>query len=463
MLKCKKIFLLELKKNLYLHQTIKKYKKMKKILLLSMMALVSVASFGQYKNSIVNVPQQQGKMSIGKDIDKTRFKNSHTKTRGGSQFYDYAAYLEAKTGNTPSTFVYFMFPDSNMRYDAPDNAFGIQHKAIGAVLDPYAKLYQDFATAGDLDFWTGAPFSFTIDSVFIAASYNKVSAEMDTLSMSLVSSEGTNLPGYFFAGGNFTTNFGVDTGRFLALNYDINKFNTNPTQIASGGPAAYTVNRVLSNTDTVGPTAGGYGLKYLGFSGNNFLITPGELPAVSFNFKPGFTWTPGTQVSTKNHFLYRSSEPNGDNTFMPYYKGDWNMNSVVSKDSSNGWSGDYIPTIAWSQTYGPEVHDIIWKITCSACGFVGINDLAKNIHYTASPNPTSSVINFDMNFENSAKNVTITLTNLVGQEIRKMDLGAMSAQIDRRETMNVSDLTPGFYFYTIKADNQKLTDKILIK
>ncbi|MBP6456244.1 MAG: T9SS type A sorting domain-containing protein [Chitinophagaceae bacterium] len=435
---------------------------MKKILLLSMMALVSAASFGQYKNSIATAPQQQGKMSIGNDVDKARFKNSHTKTRGGTQYYDYAAYLEAKTGNTPSTFVFFMFPDSNMRFDAPDNAYGIQYRSVGATFDPYAKLYQDFASAGDLDFWTGAPFSFKVDSVFIAASYNKVSADVDTLTMSLVSSEGTNLPIFYFAGGNFTTNFGVDTGRFAALNYDPAKYGYNTAQIAAGGPAAYTVNRVLSNTDTVGPAAGGYGLKYLGFNGNNFTLTPGEIPAVSFTFKPGFTWTAGDQVSTKNHFLFRSSEPNGDNTFMPYYKGDYNQHSVVYKDSTN-WGGDYIPTIAWSQGYAPEVHDIVWKITCDACGLVGINDLAENIHYTASPNPTSSVINFDMNFENSAKNVTITLTNLVGQPVRTMELGAMNAQVDRRETMNVSDLTPGFYFYTIKADNQKLTDKILIK
>lgn len=435
---------------------------MKKILLLSMMALVSATSFGQYKNSIVTAPKQLGKMSIGNDVDKARFKNSHTKTRGGSQFYDYAAYLEAKTGNTPSTFVHYMFPDSNMRYDAPDNAYGISWRSIGAVLDPYSQLIEDFSSAGDLDFFDGNPHAFTIDSVYVAVSYNKVSAEVDTFTMSLTSSEGTNLPAYYFAGGNFTTNFSADTGRFLALNYDPTKYGYNTAQIAAGGPAAYTVNRVLSNSDTVGPAAGGFGLKYLGFSGNNYSITPGELPAVSFTFKPGFTWTPGTQVSTKNHLLFRSSEPNGDNTFMPYYKGDFNMHSVVYKDSTN-WGGDYIPTIAWTQPYGTEVHDIVWKITCNACGLVGINDLAENIHYTASPNPTSSVINFDMNFENSAKNVTITLTNLVGQPVRTMELGAMTAQVDRRETMNVSDLTPGFYFYTIKADNQKLTDKILIK
>ena len=114
-------------------------------------------------------------------------------------------------------------------------------------------------------------------------------------------------------------------------------------------------------------------------------------------------------------------------------------------------------------SYSPEIHDIVWKLTCNTCGFVNTNDLSENMDITVSPNPASDNLNFNFSLNNTAKNVTISLTNLVGQQVKNIQVGAVSANNAKNINMSVSDLPTGLYIYTIQVDGEKLSNKVLVK
>ncbi|MBK7587088.1 MAG: hypothetical protein IPI22_01545 [Bacteroidetes bacterium] len=114
--------------------------------------------------------------------------------------------------------------------------------------------------------------------------------------------------------------------------------------------------------------ANSYNLKYLGFSANAFNVPANEKVSVSFTFKPGYTWIAGDTIGSFNKWLFLSYyEPNGDNAFMPYYAGDYNMSSNVYK-RFNRLGSIICSYFAWTAPYSPEIHDIVWKLTYNTCG-----------------------------------------------------------------------------------------------
>ncbi|HMT34367.1 MAG TPA: T9SS type A sorting domain-containing protein [Chitinophagaceae bacterium] len=439
---------------------------MKKILFIGLTALIGFNASAQYKQQMLAGPQKLDNAKIKSFPSKEGFKNSNKKTRGGSIYLNYIEFVAAQEGILQATLdanssLYYCFPDSNVRYNPPNQGYGMQYKSIGQVLDPNANVIKNNTPSGEIFIGNN---TYTVDSIFVLGSYAKVSAAVDTLIMSVVHSGAANMPVYYFTGAT-ATNYGTDTVRFASQDYNPALFNNAPYQVnVAGAPAAYTVKRPLTNADSNNYTMGAnsYNLKYLGFSANAFNVPANEKVSVSFTFKPGYTWIAGDTIGSFNKWLFLSYEPNGDNTFMPYYAGDYNMSSNVYKDST-GWEALYVPTLAWTAPYSPEIHDIVWKLTCNTCGFVNTNDLSENMDITVSPNPVSDNLNFNFSLNNTAKNVTISLTNLVGQQVKNIQVGAVSANNAQNINLSVSDLPTGLYIYTIQVDGEKLSNKVLVK
>jgi hypothetical protein len=65
--------------------------------------------------------------------------------------------------------------------------------------------------------------------------------------------------------------------------------------------------------------------------------------------------------------------------------------------------------------------------------------------------------------QESAKNVTIELTNLVGQVVKTKTLNNVNANTKTNASISVADLTSGLYIYTIHANGQKVSNKLMIK
>jgi hypothetical protein len=60
-----------------------------------------------------------------------------------------------------------------------------------------------------------------------------------------------------------------------------------------------------------------------------------------------------------------------------------------------------------------------------------------------------------------AADVTVIITNLTGQTIKKLDLGMMNSG-NNQIMIDISGLAPGIYFYSVQADDQKVTSKMVV-
>ncbi|HNB80669.1 MAG TPA: T9SS type A sorting domain-containing protein [Chitinophagaceae bacterium] len=437
---------------------------MKKILLgISLCALVLPNLQAQQKQSLMHSPLRLDNAKVDGTIGKEQFKNHKTKTRGGSLYIDYVDFVAAQEGISSTTLdanrsLYNMFPDSVVRYGAPNSGYGIQWKSIGQVLEPWADAIRNNTPAGEIVF--GKTNSYTIDSVYIATSYVKKTAAVDTVILSFVHSGGANLPEYYFTGQS--ADFGVDTTRFLLQSFNAADFTKGPYQVnATGAPANMVVKRALTTADSSTFTPpNSYGIKYLGFA-VNMTVPAGERASLSYTFKPGFTYAPGDTVGNNNQLLFLSYEPNGDNTFMPFYPTDRNMSSVVYKDST-GWYGDYIPTLAWTVGYGCEMHDIIWKVSCPTCYPEAVNDISDIVDVEMTPNPASNFVTLSLNLKETA-NTSVRFNNVLGQEVKSLNLGTLSAGTSHKSTINVADLSKGLYLYTVEANGARYTGKLMVK
>lgn len=438
-----------------------------KRILLSLCACVTVFSSvnAQHKQSILNAPLRMDNTVVDGNVSIEQFKNKAKKTRaGGEIFLNYVDFVAAQEGISAAAldatgFLYYMFPDSVVRFGAPNSGFGIQWKSIGQVIDPAADVIRDNTPTDEI--WIGKNMPYKVDSVFIRTSYIKKTAAVDTIIMTVLHSGGANMPEYFFTGQ--TADFGVDTTRFLLQSYNAADYTKGPYGVpVTGAPAGVTVKRPLTGTDSSTFTPpNSFGSKYIGFA-VNLNVPAGERAALTYTFKPGFTYAAGDTIANNNRLLFLSYEPNGDNTFMPFYPTDRNMSSVVNKDST-GWFSDYIPTLAWTKPYGTEMHDIFWKLSCTTCEPIGVNNVKDNgMSVNVVPNPTTDNAKLSINLKESAKKVTVTFTNAVGQVIKTVDLGGLDANSTKSYNVNVSDLAKGLYIYTVNADGKKYADKLMI-
>ena len=95
--------------------------------------------------------------------------------------------------------------------------------------------------------------------------------------------------------------------------------------------------------------------------------------------------------------------------------------------------------------------------------FTGVNNV-KNTLFNVSnnyPNPFSGSTSFDMNL-NSSANVVVTITNLLGQQVKEAvnatyTAGAHTIKID------ASNLNAGVYFYNVNAGGFVMTQKMIVK
>ncbi len=87
----------------------------------------------------------------------------------------------------------------------------------------------------------------------------------------------------------------------------------------------------------------------------------------------------------------------------------------------------------------------------------GINAPSKNTVSNTYPNPATDYFNIDYTFEDS-QNAEIQIMNVLGSIVKteKLSISANHARID------VSNLKPGSYFYSIIVDKQRVSSKKLI-
>lgn len=95
-----------------------------------------------------------------------------------------------------------------------------------------------------------------------------------------------------------------------------------------------------------------------------------------------------------------------------------------------------------------------FSITASS---VGVNELNLEKKMKVFPSPASSKLTVD--FGSVVNNATISLINVIGKEIYNTVINTPCDDI----SLNVSNFTEGIYFLKVKADNQSITRRIVVK
>ena len=130
----------------------------------------------------------------------------------------------------------------------------------------------------------------------------------------------------------------------------------------------------------------------------------------------------------------------------------------------------------WDQTslyYVPSKDDwFIWdvgnvpptmiRLSFDSTLFVGINEVANsNVNlFSCMPNPANNVTTISYELKNTNK-VAILVTDIAGRTVKTINQGTQTAG-NYALDLNLSDLTSGTYFYTLKTENSQATKKLII-
>ncbi len=374
---------------------------MKKALLIIFMISLYAWSSAQVVSSkigmgVVNAPFQ---INQNQTINNTPLLPGNTKgtiTGLVSRWYNYAATMSLQNGGLSDLNSTYLFPDTQITAQ-----FGTTYStpwvhSAAVVLDP-----KDSAFMSNSGLNIDVNTAYTLDSIGISCLYtrNPTSTAVDTLIVEFLAESNSNMPNYYFTGTFPQTTYGVDTLFFKGLQYT-NSFLNASTTITVKYPltAASAIDTLASgiNYFKVGPPA-------------PIAVAAGNVVAITYQFKPGFTYSQTDTLNNKNYFNLLSYEENGSNTYPFYTKSSFNQSFIMPSwarfDPSSSWHGLYVPSVAFVQAYGFENHLIDFKV--SAMQTIVIPDLViTEINYNG-PEGGSDSTEFIEIYNNDTANVNL--------------------------------------------------------
>ena len=92
---------------------------------------------------------------------------------------------------------------------------------------------------------------------------------------------------------------------------------------------------------------------------------------------------------------------------------------------------------------------------------VGIQKNDELASVTVYPNPVKDIAKVSLNLKQNA-NVTVEVTNLVGQQVMSLNKGSMNAGT-QLFSVDASQLSAGVYFISVVVNGQKFTQKMVVK
>lgn len=364
-------------------------------------------------------------------------------------------------------------------YDTSDlvSAGAILHPQHNSVNDPI--YYQGEMKITNSD-------AYTVNSVTVYGRYDfePTATQIDTLVLSFVYGDGTAGPtsNGIFRGGRVS---GGHYGNWPVVTtwYDTTALNYARINNSQGTPNTYVV-KVPLGPSTFGDTnANGIWIKDVSLSslGTGGLNVPaGKQVGMSYSFKSGkpalvmdtIFYTGGVMKHNMWRPLVKYASTDGTTAnvqYAPYDSANFNQGIYKSlPHSDNGWSYIYLPQWAWTSTASSGAwvgqHPIIdWEINCATCGnipppSVGVADAELISKVSAYPNPAGDVLNVPFTLA-TATNVSVTLTNVLGQVVATQEMGKVAAGTAK---FNTTTLPSGVYTYSVLANGQRSTGRVAI-
>jgi hypothetical protein len=459
---------------------------MKKILLMSFGCFCTLASMAQYKaqtdfttilkNSSA-VKNSQEKLDADKKINREDFVKqlSGKKNRAGKRYFSFPIDMDTFLVDNGMDRIFtsdnldtrHMWQDSaSVRVAFSNGLSAPEVQSLSQVLDPFAARWNSSTFSGLPAAKAGVPYN--VDSFGMVCVYSRLASKaaiVDTIQFTFIKGAQMGLLQYPDANYTDTVKFGAIRTTY-ADRGGISNSTTAPTVVTVKYPlAAGSENDTLSN-----------GFNYFSIPVN--LSVTSDIVGVTVTFLTGESGIPlGDSITKHNNFRFATfGEGTGTgtsfaNSNMYYVKNDFNMsgNTWTTAPSSVAVSGKnyFYPAILYSDAdplniIGWQYHWFDWTIS-GFTGSVSTKEVASNITSTVSPNPATLDVTFALNLKESAKNVTIEISNALGQVVKTTKVGSIAANTTSNTTISVSDLSAGMYIYTINADGQKTSNKLMVK
>ena len=280
---------------------------------------------------------------------------------------------------------------------------------------------------------------------------------------------------HYFTG--MLSRYGSDTVHFVDCFHDSL---TNRAKANTGGGAILTADYSLNSTNQWDTLNGGLlpiqiqlpsgGLTVP--AGHNFVGMTMSYESGDAGFTPLDTVLITDASGMNGHYKYNMFRPllavYGTSTsplFPPY--NDWHTNGntgLFKYQPDGGWFGYYVPMWAWSTNNGTAASDyqfpyVSFHIVCTSCGLVDVPGVSQIISSVkAYPNPATDEVAISFNLSN-ASDLTVTLTNAIGQLVSAQHMGNMS---NGKAIFNTSNVAAGIYFYTVEANGQREVGRITV-
>ncbi|HYV91044.1 MAG TPA: T9SS type A sorting domain-containing protein [Chitinophagales bacterium] len=425
------------------------------LLILSAAYLTTSAQAQQNNISQNHLLPSQSNLSLqqAKGEYQNRFKTSTT--RESAFWISYALDADSLYGFLASLAGNYLFPDSTVLVNFDDGAGNTSEGApwvheLGDVVDPLAFV---FSYIDGVNFSSSTPYFVDSAGLYMAYERNTDASVVDTAIVYMFEGgvNSTNLPTYYYHGGNIPAEFGYDTIWVPFINYLPNSNKPSAT-----GLKTFKIPLYESDSSSF------YFFK--AFSTNHLAVLAGHKVGMAVTFKPGYSYNEDDNiVNTANVMFFASYEENGPGTFPTYTPNEYNVSSIIPTSvryniDTFGYNGLFIPCYAYTAPYSLERHLFIYKVTD---GVSGINDPYNTLtDFSLTPNPANDLSRVDF-FLNNTSHVTISIYDVTGKLLAAKDAGQLSKG-QHSQMLDVSKLNAGVYMVSVESNLSKATQKLMV-
>lgn len=450
---------------------------MKKLFLLLSTACVAFGANAQSVNHGVPFAKQNGAndqqsvsygnpVHVGRSISSTSANSNQKTTAASPRWYSHYDVVNAITGNAldANDALLPLWYDSTVKQRFSTGLGTINYSSVAQVIDPItSKMFNDASYASEMkvENWD----NYSVDSIFINAAYVKEKLRstsiVDTLILSVVPQDNIT---YYLKKSDYPGISQYTTGDTLWAQAPtvVDSINKAAFPPASGGARAFWK---VPLTDAMRDTAlanGNVTVRTFTFAVPGGLsVSAGKRFAITATFKSGDVWTANVDSFSKFHHFMPITAAVTANGAMPYYYTQYSDRSMSSLMFSTNID-QYSPAIfieTWNaNSFNREFINMGGYVSCNTCHTVGVQNLTNITAVSVYPNPATTEVRIKYALKAEA-NVNVTIANTVGQIVKSQNAGK---NIKGEVSISTADLANGMYIYTVEADGQRQTGRVVV-
>lgn len=463
---------------------------MKKLLLFLASGSIAVSAVAQYR-AIDLGGQHVEHLGRLRDLPTKKSSNTAAKTTAApTRWYSYSNYIDAMLDATTGQGVAL----TTMTMWSHDTVHSVTYSdgttahmtffSTGTIFDPSSALSFNNPDYYEGEMKIGATDAYRIDSIEILGLYRRNPTSttiVDTIRLSFLKGNGAAsssediYSGYSLVGGHYPG------ATFLNMDHDSL---LNIAMSATGSPGvvgsgSYIQDILLTDASMGDTTSTGIWVGKVALT-TPLMVSANQMVGMGISFMTGestpaetvvqnFVTNTVTQGIWRPIIAYASDLATPDNALWPYYNvADSNM-GYFKRMPAGGWPAVYVPALAWSTSSGTapstlQYPAVSFFVNCATCGNVpppipgSVANTSVAAKISAYPNPSNDELHVQFNLA-TTKNVTVTLSNVLGQVVSTQEMGNVAAGTAK---FNTTTLPAGVYTYSVLANGQRSTGRVAI-